>query len=199
MDYLQKLILFSLVVFLFACSPKVQDKVVETKKDPEPVIKKDTIPLDSLIAWMGPPLPPPPPPPPHIVVSIQRTYCYGKCPEYTAEFYSDGQVLYKGQRNVERRGDWEAQVDTATYQKIIDRAIQINYFKLKKKYPSYGPIMNDFPTTVTYVRDGENDVIIRNRHGSPVSLQRFERYIDTVLDALKWEKYVKKEEKEEGK
>lgn len=38
-----------------------------------------------------------------VVITLQRTVCYGSCPEYKLTIFSDGRVLYEGIRNVKKK------------------------------------------------------------------------------------------------
>ena len=45
-----------------------------------------------------------------LVISLERTPCYGTCPIYKMEIFSDGSAFYHGERFVDRIGDYEFSV-----------------------------------------------------------------------------------------
>lgn len=121
-----------------------------------------------------------------LLASIERQKCYGDCPEYTAEFYSNGRIIFKGHKNVDKLGDYEALIDTPTVNKIKILAERIGYFDLAEFYPTYGQVIDDLPATMTHVNFIFKNNSVTNTHGSPVRLHKFERYLDEILSLQKW-------------
>ncbi|MEO6038174.1 MAG: DUF6438 domain-containing protein, partial [Saprospiraceae bacterium] len=39
-----------------------------------------------------------------VVASLRRTACFGSCPVFSVEIWSDGQVIWQGERHVARIG-----------------------------------------------------------------------------------------------
>jgi len=130
-----------------------------------------------------------------VLVSLERMHCYGECPEYSAEFFSNGRILFRGFKNVDKLGDYEAFIDRPTVAKIRAMAERIGYFNLQEFYPAYGAIIDDFPITVTYVNFIFKENTVTNIHSSPVRLHKFERLLDEVLGVQEWKLIEKGENK----
>lgn len=120
------------------------------------------------------------------VISIKRTACFGRCPAYTAKFFSDGKVSYKGDANVERRGNYTAMASTQLINSIIKKAMEIKYFDMADVYPVDGEKIADLPTTTTSVYCIGHSKKITNKYKAPDSLKTFEDFIDTELEKLKY-------------
>ncbi len=121
-----------------------------------------------------------------LLAKIERQECYGDCPEYSAAFYSNGYIIFKGSENVDKIGSYEAMIDTPTIDKIRLMADRIGYFSLAEFYPTYGEVIDDLPTTVTFVSFIFKENMVSNVHGSPARLHKFERYLEEILSIQDW-------------
>lgn len=122
----------------------------------------------------------------YVVTSIQKQPCFGKCPVFEARVYSDGKVVYNGIRFVERMGIHEAYLSEAELQKIIDKALEIEFFELAMAYPINGERIVDFPSTVTYFKYQDQEHKVLNNHNAPNQLIEYENYLIDFLNNLTW-------------
>lgn len=192
--------LIFIYLLINACSPKkakvlsettqVQVDSVFVEKDTVEVVTIDSTLIEDTVAII-----PPEPVIPSVMAKLQRKACFGKCPVFELRIYEDGLVIYNGKNHVPRVGWHEAQLDSSAVQYLQKRANDIGFFEMKPTYPPYGQVISDVPTTITYIKKAEQEKTIINHHSSPVRLQRFERYIDTLMDTLSW-KWVEKPSRE---
>jgi hypothetical protein len=85
------------------------------------------------------------------VIRIERTPCFGRCPVYQATISKDGTIRYRGERFVEKVGNWKGTVnkqDLARIQRLSDK---LGFFSLKA---SYRLPVTDLPTTIVTIRKG---------------------------------------------
>lgn len=122
----------------------------------------------------------------HLLATIERRACFGKCPVYKAKFYSDGLVIYTGIKHVDRRGKYTTRIDEVTVNQIKTMAERANYFRLSGFYPNYGSVIDDLPITITSVNFIYKENQVTNAHNSPVNLHRFERFLDEIIDVQNW-------------
>ncbi len=123
---------------------------------------------------------------PTILASMRRTSCYGKCPVYEFRILEDGSVFYRGDAYAPRIGNFKGNISIENINKIIGYINQIHFFSLYKQYPPSGQVMDVFPKTIVSVKlDGQGKTIT-DIHNSPVELQRFERFLDEMLEGIKW-------------
>ncbi len=171
-------ILFFAVLLLTACNRKAVE-TVEAKpieKHPEPT-QVHTAPEELVDVVSAKP---------HLVASIKKTACYGKCPVFEAKFYSDGKATYHGKKFVDREGYYVAVIDEFIVSEIARKANEIGFFKLDETYPKNGRNITDLPNTITMVNDGIQKKSIINNHEAPANLQEFEQYLQSQIDKLEW-------------
>ena len=59
---------------------------------------------------------------PRLFASLKRSPCYGHCPVYEVQFYSNGQALYLGEHNVPLQGIYLGAVADSVIQQILEKA-----------------------------------------------------------------------------
>lgn len=123
-----------------------------------------------------------------LVARIKKSPCFGKCPVFEAVLYSDGSASYKGKKNVEMLGEYEAQASEELAKLILEKAETIKYFELEDTYPTSGRLIKDIPNTVTELNKNGQKKQITNNHNAPQELQDFEKYLLTTFDSLNWKK-----------
>ena len=162
------------VIFLFSCDRKKAQEPKDTpsapttetpQTDPTPDPKKDV----------------------YQVAGYQKTACFGKCPVYQVKFYSDGTVSWNGKMNVERMGMYNARVDESVLKGIKEKAFEVGFFDFQHEYPLTDKVV-DLPSTITYIRVGDMEKIVRNTNDAPAGLEAFEKYLEEVIEKCRWEK-----------
>ncbi|MBI3244024.1 MAG: hypothetical protein HYZ49_17210 [Chloroflexi bacterium] len=128
-----------------------------------------------------------------LVITLQRTPCFGTCPIYKLTVYGDGRVEYEGEQFVAVEGTQTATI-TADQVKALAAAFeQANYFTLPDNYTA---LVTDLPTTITSVTFNGQTKTIENYGGcfeeidslnkAPQALCDFEALIDTVTNSAQW-------------
>src|SRR3954466_9301949 len=112
----------------------------------------------------------------NIVITIERTRCYGDCPVYSAQIYADGAVVYTGKMFVKETGERRFKIPQEKVQELIKEFERVDYFSLKDKYDAdeKGMIVTDLPTTTTSLcLDGRTKKVV-NYYGAPKKLFELE-------------------------
>ena len=112
---------------------------------------------------------------------MQRTACYGTCPQYTVSIYNHGNITYNGKLFVDKIGCFSAFIseDEVTAIKLLIEGI--DFFSLEQEYIS--PI-TDIPSVVTEVYlDGKRHKVIDRLEG-PKSLKNCYLEIDSVINSI---------------
>ena len=112
---------------------------------------------------------------------MQRTACYGTCPQYTVSIYNHGKITYNGKLFVDKIGCFSAFIseDEVTAIKLLIEGI--DFFSLEQEYIS--PI-TDIPSVVTEVYlDGKRHKVIDRLEG-PKSLKKCYLEIDSVINSI---------------
>lgn len=123
-----------------------------------------------------------------LFASLERGYCFGKCPVYKVEIYTSGYAVYTGKANTEKIGVYTSKFTKDQLNTLTTIAKEINYMSLNDVYDS--PI-TDLPShTTSIAMDGKRKVVLR-RHNYPESIVTFEQQIDQLVEGNEW-KFVKK-------
>ena len=108
-----------------------------------------------------------------LIISLQRTACFGTCPIYKIEIFSDGSGVYSGTRFVENIGNTKFSLSEKQLNLILTQADTIGFRNMKKEYSE--PI-SDLPTTFIQIKDKR----IRDYTGAPKTLKDLENLIDQM-------------------
>jgi hypothetical protein len=108
-----------------------------------------------------------------LIISLQRTACFGTCPIYKIEIFSDGSGIYTGTRFVENIGITEFNLSETQLNLILTKAEAIGFASMKEEYSE--PI-SDLPTTFIQIKDKK----IRDYTGAPKTLKNLENLIDQM-------------------
>lgn len=128
-----------------------------------------------------------------LVITLERTACFGACPIYGLTVYGDGRVEYEGVRFVDVTGRQTSTLSPSQVRELAAALEQAGYFNLKDDYTV--PV-TDLPTTITSVTLGGRTKTIRNYGGcfgdlegaekAPQALCDFEAKIDAVTHSAQW-------------
>ena len=108
-----------------------------------------------------------------LIISLQRTACFGTCPIYKIEIFSDGSGIYTGTRFVENIGITKFSLSEPQLNLILTQAETIGFTNMEKEYSE--PI-SDLPTTFIQIKDKK----IRDYTGAPKTLKNLENLIDQL-------------------
>jgi len=113
--------------------------------------------------------------------SMQRTACYGTCPQYTVSVYHHGKITYNGKLFVDKIGCFSSFIsdhEVTTIKLVLD---EIDFFSLEKEYISS---MTDIPSVVTEIYlDGKRHKVI-DRLEAPKSLRTCYLVIDSIIESI---------------
>lgn len=109
----------------------------------------------------------------NIVISLERTACYGTCPIYKIEIYTDNSGVYYGERFVAKIGKYNFKLTTHEISNILTKANEIGFYKMRNEYSD---AISDLPTTYIYIKDKR----IKDYFGAPEELKELEKLIDEI-------------------
>ncbi len=118
-------------------------------------------------------------------IDIQKTACYGSCPEYSAIIYTDGLVNFHGVNNVAFIGDKQFQLTHSQMALVTQELQRLNFFCLKDEYD--GPVTDLPATIVTVYKNGGNGnnsnnyKTVKARYGTPHKLTMFNNRLHELL------------------
>jgi hypothetical protein len=118
-----------------------------------------------------------------LVLSIERTPCFGMCKAYRLHVYRSGYATYEGRVNVEKQGMHEARIGRDTLEAILREAERIAFFDLDDVYDS--PV-TDLPSTIIHIAMDKRDKRVLGRVGTPAKFRAFAEYIEELLLPVAW-------------
>ena len=121
-----------------------------------------------------------------IFMTMERTPCFGKCPNYKITIFNTGNVIYEGYKFALKEGKYRRKLTEGQLIEITNQLEAIKLFELKDVYDSK---ITDIPSCMLFFNyNGEKKKIL-DRDGAPDKLKRFEKFIDALIitDDLKKE------------
>ena len=118
-----------------------------------------------------------------IEITLQRTTCFGTCPEYTVTLRGDGTVTYSGRQYVRTPGDHTWKIEAAAVRALAREMEAAGFFELRDEYSS---LITDNPTTYTSLKIGSRAKKIKDYVAGPPKLKDIEAKIDQVSGVLKY-------------
>jgi membrane dipeptidase len=124
-----------------------------------------------------------------VEITLQRTPCFGTCPEYTVTVSGDGTVTYSGRQYVRVSGQHSWRIDPAAVRALAREMEAAGFFELQNEYTD---LRTDNPTTYTSLTIGTRQKKIKDYVSGPPKLKDIEKRIDEVSGVRK---YVEAEKK----
>lgn len=122
-----------------------------------------------------------------LVMTLERSGCFGTCAAYRIEVHGDGTVLYEGRNFVAVMGKHRATIAKSSVEAIVDAFRNADYFSLREKYEAG---ITDNPTYRTSIAfDGHSKQVIDyvgGMVGMPESVTQLEKAIDQLSESERW-------------
>jgi Domain of unknown function (DUF6438) len=94
-----------------------------------------------------------------VEITLERTECFGSCPNYKVTIDGGGHVKYVGRSWVVQKGERETTVDTEELRALLQRFVHAGFFSLEDQYEQ---AVTDCATTFLTVRIGERHKRVKN-------------------------------------
>ncbi|HEX5003475.1 MAG TPA: DUF6438 domain-containing protein [Bacteroidia bacterium] len=121
-----------------------------------------------------------------LVAYIERTPCFGRCPNYSIRLYQSGYAVYEGYNNVPNIGRYFTRISGQEVKSIGEKAKALHFFELNDSYRN--PHLTDFPTVFIEVNyDHLHKKIVHYDADPPKALLEMEDFIDAVFKDRKWQ------------
>jgi signal transduction histidine kinase len=124
-----------------------------------------------------------------VLITLERTPCFGSCPSYKLTIRGDGSVVYQGQSNVAVEGRHEAAISQEKVQELLAEFERVDYYSFKNEYHDPFASITDFPTTITSLTLDGRRKTVRHYHGdmsAPGELTALEFKIDEITNSEQW-------------
>lgn len=122
-----------------------------------------------------------------VLITMQRTACFGFCPVYRVTISGEGEVVFTGQAYVNVVGERRATIPRAEVQRLLQRFDDVNFESLRDSYRAQ---VSDLPSiTITLVRDGRTKSVLDYggvSAGMPREIRDLQAEIDRVANTGQW-------------
>lgn len=122
-----------------------------------------------------------------VAITLNRTVCFGFCPDYTVTITGEGEVRYVGRRFVNVVGERTATIPRADVAALLARFDEIGFERLRDAYRAN---VTDLPTTtIVLERDGRRKVVADYgglSAGMPEAVRDLQDRIDQVAGTAQW-------------
>lgn len=122
-----------------------------------------------------------------VAITLERGACFGVCPVYTLTIYTDGTVIFNGERHTTVEGEQSIQIDPGIVANLIAGFEESGFFEWEDEYTHMS--VSDLPYITTSVtRDGETKTIRRytGDTSAPQALPYLELWIDLATYSIQW-------------
>lgn len=122
-----------------------------------------------------------------LVITLERTPCYGFCPVYTLTIRGDGTVVYEGKDFVQVKGKAVSTISQEQIEQLVAEFEKADYFSLNDSYTER--TITDAPSVITSITIDGKTKSIEHYHGdfsAPEPLTHLEDRIDEIVDSSQW-------------
>jgi hypothetical protein len=119
-----------------------------------------------------------------VVITLERTVCYGTCPSYLVTATGDGNVVFEGRDFVKAKGKTKYRVDPKAIAALADELEHRGYRHLTRKN-GVCPEATDMPSAKTSLTRNGSTTTYDHYYGdgcAPAELESIESRIDDVLN-----------------
>lgn len=172
------------LTFLIACaSKKEKDSPVEvlSQSVPQSVEQVDELQSDTgsvtIIEESGDSL---------ALLRYQKTSCYGRCPVYVFQLFSNGDCVLDAKQFYKVEGLHIARLTTQQLDEFSARLKAIDFFRLKDEYND--PKIADVPAILLKVHQNGKTKQVKSVYNVPRKLIEFQMQVEELIDGLNWQK-----------
>ena len=128
-------------------------------------------------------------------ITLERTVCFGTCPNYKLTIKSDGSVIFEGKRFTKTSGFARGTITIAAYRSLVSEFEKINYFSLPDRFipgtKECPQVVTDMPSANTSIRLNGKAKAVDHYYGCGdqgvlPKLSALEDKIDKVAGTQKW-------------
>lgn len=122
-----------------------------------------------------------------VIITLDRTVCFGTCPDYTLTIQGDGTVTYEGRMFVRIEGIRTTTISEEKIRQLISEFQRVDYFSFDDSYEDFGA--TDMPSAITSLTINGITKTVRHYHGdfsAPEQLTEVENKIDEIVNSEQW-------------
>ena len=118
-------------------------------------------------------------------ISMEKTPCYGRCPNYAITIYGDGKAEFLGKRFVDSIGTFEKYFSIEDVKSLVKAFEEANFFGLQDEYTAR---VSDMSTVyVSFTQNGKTKKI-KDYYNAPELLKQLEKMIEKMAFSTGWKR-----------
>jgi hypothetical protein len=118
-----------------------------------------------------------------LLYELETTSCYGTCPVYKMQIYTDGYVKLEGKEHLDLIGQFESSLSNEELDNLKEEFVKVSFFDLKNSYTSN---FSDLQTKyITWYKDGQSKQIMAYDN-IPKDLKALIKQLENLVKALDW-------------
>ena len=123
----------------------------------------------------------------NVIITLERTMCFGECPVYSVTVYKDGRVVYEGKDFVRIQGRQEYKIPRAKVNQLLREFEKCNFLAMNDEYLA---IATDGPGCITSLTINGTTKEVRHWYPSFTQngLQELENKIDEITGTDRYAK-----------
>jgi len=122
-----------------------------------------------------------------VLITLERTPCFGFCPDYTVSIDGEGNVTYNGGRFVAVTGEQHAKASSQDVAALLRAFDAVRFFSLRDAYRANA---TDLPTTIVTLTRNHHTKRVLDYAGASVGMPQgviaLEQQIDRVAHTEAW-------------
>jgi hypothetical protein len=134
--------------------------------------------------------------PQDLMITLERTMCFGTCPDYKLTITADGAVVFEGRRFVKQEGKAiKSSISQEKLKELMAEFDRVKFFSLEDDYTNNRRVCDglrtDHPSAVTSIRINGKSKTINHYYGCtgpkvPKELTELEGKIDEIVNTAQW-------------
>jgi hypothetical protein len=119
-----------------------------------------------------------------ILITIERTPCFGTCPDYRLEIDGSGKVVYEGRGFVEVKGTRTAYISERKVRELAAEFERIGFYQLEDHYAIPA---TDLPSVIVSINfEGKSKTVNIYGGGAPKELMDLVEQIEETVNVSHW-------------
>lgn len=120
------------------------------------------------------------------VIGLQKTSCYGACPVFSLDIFSNCKVILKAEKFMDLgEGTFSSKVSKSQLGELKAQFEKANYFSLNDRYHAKA---TDLPTTYFYFANENESKRIEVYGDWPEKLEEVDQRLNKLISQLSWKK-----------
>ncbi len=126
-----------------------------------------------------------------LLFQLERTPCYGRCPDDKISIYSNGRIIYTGRRFTSRLGTYQSYISSDSLNDIRKQFLSRNFCAFDSEYTAG---VTDLPSNCISAICAGSIKRVMDYYNAPEDLRKLEATLIRYINTKRWRKLSNKTE-----